>query len=110
MLGEALLIMYVALTQVSTPILAFVIGTLSFIISKSKLLEKLRNKVTHPFFKELINCPYCLSFWLAGIWIIFWITPFLKTLIAFAILLLLIGGLGGMVGIILTWLCKKANL
>lgn len=80
--------------------LAFVIGTAAFIITKSKLFEKFRSRVTHPFFKKLINCPYCLSFWLAGICII----------LPQILLVFLIGGLGGVVGIFLTWLCGKAKL
>jgi len=107
MLGEAVALVIVALAQVSTPLLAFVIGTIAFIISKSKLFEKPRNKITHPFFKKLVNCPYCLSFWLAGIWIFLY---FFKIFVMFAILLFLLGGLGGIVGIVLTWLCKKAGL
>ena len=107
MLGEALLLVITALTQISVPILAFVIGTAAFIITKSKLFEKPRNRITHPFFKKLINCPYCLSFWLTGLGIIF---CFREIFIIFTLFLFVIGGLGGMIGIILTWLCKKAGL
>ena len=107
MLGEALNLTIMILAQVSTPVLAFVIGTAAFIITKSKLFDGLRNKITHPFFKKLINCPYCLSFWLATIWIIL---DLFDVFIMFVILVFLIGGLGGMVGIVLTWLCKKAGL
>jgi len=88
-------------------VLAFVIGTAAFIITKSKLFENLRNRVTHPFFKKLINCPYCLSFWLTALGIIFY---FFEVLIIFVFFLFVVGGLGGMFGIILTWLCKKAGL
>lgn len=107
MLGEGLILAIMTLAQMPTYIMAFVIGTVAFIVAKSKLLEGLRNKITHPFFKKLINCPYCLSFWLAGIWIIL---DLLDIFIMFVILILLIGGLGGIVTLLITWLCKKANL
>ena len=110
MLGDALTLAIMALTPTSAVILAFVMGTIAFIVTKSNLFLNLRSRVTHPFFKKLINCPYCLSFWLAAIWIILWIPYFLEILIAFAILFFVIGGLGGIVGILVTWLCKKAGI
>jgi len=95
------------LTAAQTFIMAFVIGTAAFIITKSKLFENFRDQITHPFFKKLINCPYCLSFWLAALWIGLY---FFEIFLALALLIFLIGGLGGIAAILITWICKKADL
>jgi len=73
-------------------LLSMIVASISFFISHSQLLEKLRNRVWKKsnFFSDLVDCCYCLGHWIAA-----------------AVLLLLpvrLFGIWGPADYVLTWL------
>ena len=49
----------------------------TYLISEAVIFDKIREKIRNKFFKKLINCPTCTSFWVGIVVSIFFpIVPF----------------------------------
>ncbi len=50
-------------------ITSLAIATVSMTITKSSIFKEYRQSFTSSFLKKLLNCPYCLSHWLAFLFV-----------------------------------------
>jgi len=92
--------------------IAFSISTVAIVVSEMKVFKPWKSRVRSEFFSKLLNCPYCLGFWLWGAYLLLLlILPGgFMVLIHYAMLFPFAAGVSGLMSIILVFLIKSAKL